>query len=683
MKRLILLTVLVATPAVAAPDAVTMATLLDQMHDLDGLTRFPDPAYKLVQFSSYDRRSNLPGGPDWFANSDGFGSEPIPAFESVQREPDDKGIGEYVICDVKQPGAIVRTWTATIEGRIQMFLDDDPAPTFDGTATDFLMHRFATLAKSAGLTVDAKDNAFEQRFADYFPIPFAKRCRLVWTGNIKRVHFYHVEVRHYPPGTTVRTFRGEELKTSAEAITRASNDLRGNPASPATQPAFVEQTIAAGESREVLRLDGPAAISELQASLRADDVRAALRATVLRIHFDGFPAPQVRSPLGDFFGAAPGIVPFRTFPMSVLPDGLMTCRFAMPFARSAAIVIDNRGTQPVTIRLAARRTERAWDDRSLHFHARWRVQHDLLARSGNDATDLPFLLARGQGLYVGTAVYLMNPCPVPTAGGNWWGEGDEKIFVDDDRGPSFFGTGSEDYFNYAWSQSDIFAYPYFAQPICSGPDTRGYITNSRWHVLDAIPFERFLAFYMELYSHAPTARMSYARLSYYYARPGVIDDSVNLQDADLRVVPLPAWRVQAGGAATGATFFEAEDMVASGDAAEIVADAQCSGGKLARLKPGTGASNGLLLRVEKPGKYNVVLTCLSGPKHVHFVATIDGSILKHDQDQERVDLHTPHLERLVNLWFDPIELAPGEHRLGIDRADGPVDVDFAWIRPGK
>src|SRR4029453_809051 len=141
-----------------------------------------------------------------------------------------------------------------------------------------------------------------------------------------------------------------------------------------------------------------------------------------------------------------------------------------------------------------------------------------------------------------------------------------------------FGTGSEDYFNYAWSQPDIFEYAYFAQPICTGPDTRGYITNNRWHVLDAIPFERFLAFYMELYSHAPTARMSYARMAYYYARPGVIDDSVNLQDADLRVPPLPAWRVQPGGAATGATFFEAEDVVAPGSSAEVVTDPQFSGG---------------------------------------------------------------------------------------------------------
>jgi len=44
-----------------------------------------------------------------------------------------------------------------------------------------------------------------------------------------------------------------------------------------------------------------------------------------------------------------------------------------------------------------------------------------------------------------------------------WGEGDEKVFVDDDRVPSIFGTGSEDYFNYSWSSPDIFAFPYCGQ----------------------------------------------------------------------------------------------------------------------------------------------------------------------------------------------------------------------------
>ena len=59
---------------------VTTGTLFEEMIDLVNLTYFPTPSYRTVQYSSFDRRSNLPAGPDWFANSDGFGKEPIPNF---------------------------------------------------------------------------------------------------------------------------------------------------------------------------------------------------------------------------------------------------------------------------------------------------------------------------------------------------------------------------------------------------------------------------------------------------------------------------------------------------------------------------------------------------------------------------------------------------------------------------
>jgi hypothetical protein len=105
----------------AAP--IDTGVLLREMIDLPRLAEFPQPAFKTVQFSSYDRQSSLPGGPGWFANNDGFGGEENPNFEAVAREPDQDGVGEYVICDVEGPGAIVRTWTAAMTGTIRLHLD--------------------------------------------------------------------------------------------------------------------------------------------------------------------------------------------------------------------------------------------------------------------------------------------------------------------------------------------------------------------------------------------------------------------------------------------------------------------------------------------------------------------------------------------------------------------------------
>ena len=119
---------------------ITTGSLFEEMIDMVNLAEFPDPGYKTIQFSSYDHRSQLPGGPDWFANSDGFGGEPIPNFEKVLIEPDSTGVGEYLVADVDGPGAIVRVWTAAIGGNIKMYLDKSAAPVFDGNADEFF-HR--------------------------------------------------------------------------------------------------------------------------------------------------------------------------------------------------------------------------------------------------------------------------------------------------------------------------------------------------------------------------------------------------------------------------------------------------------------------------------------------------------------------------------------------------------------
>lgn len=92
---------------------------------------------------------------------------------------------------------------------------------------------------------------------------------------------------------------------------------------------------------------------------------------------------------------------------------------------------------------------------------------------------------------------LHNPLP------NWWGEGDEKIFVDGEKFPSHFGTGSEDYYGYAWGNTDVFNSPFHSQPR-AGAKNQGYTTNSRVRMLDRIPFSKSLQMDMEVWHSRPT-----------------------------------------------------------------------------------------------------------------------------------------------------------------------------------
>jgi len=93
----------------------------------------------------------------------------------------------------------------------------------------------------------------------------------------------------------------------------------------------------------------------------------------------------------------------------------------------------------------------------------------------------------------------------------WWGEGDEKFFVDGEKMPSTFGTGSEDYFGYAWGTPEAYDSALQAQPRNgaadeigksvdrAGPGNIGHICCARWQVADNVPFQKQFEAVIEKY----------------------------------------------------------------------------------------------------------------------------------------------------------------------------------------
>jgi hypothetical protein len=683
----------IATSAAAAPP-VTTGTLLQEMIDLQRLVETPDPAYHTVQFSSYDRRSQLPGGPGWFANSDGFGGEPTPNVQQVLMPPDDDGVGEYLICDVQGPGAIVRTWTAAHNGEYRVYLDGQDEPLYAGPAEAFLFCPYEALRQRAGVVINqALQHPFRQNMAGYCPIPFAQACRIVWRGKLRELHFYQIQVRRYAAGTAVTTFSPEDLETFRADLERVQQILN-NPAN-AYPHRSDENTVPLaaqlepGATVELATLAGPAAVKRLTLQARAQDRDAALRQTVLRIYCDQHEIPQVAAPLGDFFGAAPGVNPYDSLPFTVRPDGSMTCRYVMPFAQSLRLVLENQGAQPVAISGSVLPTDYDWQDgRSLHFRARWRVDHELV---GDPAAiqDMPYLVAGGRGRFVGATLLLLNPTPVATPWGGWWGEGDEKIFVDDDTRPSTFGTGSEDYFNYAWSSPDIFVHAYCGQPRNDGPGNRGFVTNYRWQILDDLPFEHRFAFYMELRPHRRTPGMSYARIAYHYAAPGTVDDHVQITAADVRPQTLPAnWQPVAEYALQGAQFHEAETVARSSGPLGRARDALWTGGELLTWEPAAPAETlDLQIVVPEDGEFTLHLLLALRPDAGRVRCTLDGTPLAFGGAAEQ-DLHVPH--RVLARQFDsaPRQLSKGPHVLTLEFLGAPasvttpvIGVDYVAVKP--
>ena len=560
---------------------VTTGSLVSEMADLERLSTSSNTKYRSFQFSSYDRRSVSPDKPGWYANADGFGNEPIPAFEKTLKEPDADGVGEYLICDVKEPGAIVRLWTARIGGTIKMFLDGKKV--FDGSAEKFFWEFPKEVGNMDGIELNG---AFRQYDALYFPIPFAKSCRIEWSGKLTDLHFYHVGFRLYDKSVKVKTFQPEDLVTYRKEIELAAKALTSPDAialSGETQKA--SKIIQVGQKQTILKIDGSRAIEQLKIKINTLNPNVILRQAILRIFFDDASIPQVESPVGDFFGAAPGINPYVSLPLSVDKDGTMTCRFVMPFEKSALIQIENMSGQEIDIEASASSRPYAWNNNSLYFRALWRINHGLKS-SVQDVIDLPYLLAMGEGRIVGAACYLMNPSSVPSANGNWWGEGDEKIFVDNDVFPSFFGTGSEDYYNYSWSNPSIFFYPYCGQPRNDGPDTRGFVTNFRWHIIDDIPYKSKAAFYMELYSHeVEVPGFIYARMIYNYAKAGLLNDHSPITADDVRPMEMPVWNPVAYRGSIDYRFVNAEVAFRGRANTSFEYDPIWAGGKIFVWKP--------------------------------------------------------------------------------------------------
>jgi hypothetical protein len=497
----------------------------------------------------------------------------------------------------------------------------------------------------------------------------------------------------YEPGTPVVTFKTGDISNNHRKLEEIQELL--NPQDVRTEsgiPYPEKQVLAVPASGviELYRMKGTRAISYFSLKVIADDMEAALRGSILSIYFDHATVPQVQAPVGDFFGAAPGFNPFASFPFTVGTDSTMVCRFTMPFKKDLRIEIENTCNNGITLETGVRTTAYHWvDGESMHFRARWKISHPITAYNisdpGSNVSDIIYLMAMGKGRLVGTAAYLYNPSNVPTSWGNWWGEGDEKIYVDRDTFPSIFGTGSEDYFNYSWSSPQIFSYPYCGQPRNDGPGNRGYVSNFRWHILDDIPFKDKFAFYMELGHHGNVPNFSYGRMAYFYALPGTVDDYRRISRMDIQKITYLPWFPEGYCGSAGFRFIQAEQMISVSTNTRIEKENLCAEGRILLWTP---AGSGDELKFQIPGdgtgeSARIGFTLAHSPQGGLLSARLNGRPVKFD-GKEEIELLDPDRMVLDNHLSEPVQLREGKNEfvfVSMDHEKGKkIGIDFVWIK---
>jgi hypothetical protein len=202
-----------------------------------------------------------------------------------------------------------------------------------------------------------------------------------------------------------------------------------------------------------------------------------------------------------------------------------------------------------------------------------------------------FIDIHGRGIHVGDTLVVLNPL------WSWWGEGDEKIFVDDDierKFPSHFGTGSEDYYGWAGGEvptrRDEFYAPFVANvrvggstndwPAGKEPFTHGYNICSRTRSLDATPFARRFKFDMEAFNMigSPDAFLQYALVTHWYGAPGATHNRPPMPEAAAAPVPQTADVIKFVSAALAGRVNTIKDAIELEDVREVVLSPGLQGG---------------------------------------------------------------------------------------------------------
>jgi hypothetical protein len=320
--------------------------------------------------------------------------------------------------------------------------------------------------------------------------------------------------------------------------------------------------------------------------------------------------------------------------------------WTMPFGNRALVELVNDGQKARELELTIIH-ERLQSFEGLgHFHCKWHRDAHMLPQ--DRWPDWTLLKTEGRGRFMGVMLHVWNPQ------GGWWGEGDEKFFVDGEKYPSTFGTGSEDYFGYAWCDPHLFQRPFHSQTMTMG--NKGHQSVLRWHLADSIPFQTSFEGCIEKYYRTEEKGTLYAATVCWYLAPGGVDpyEPVPVEQRHDYYVKLP---VVAGG-------FRVLGEPAGDPHTQKMTQYQDKWSGDDHLW-WTGAKPGdkldIALPVEADGRYDVSVILTKARDYGIVQLSIDGKKIG-----EPIDLYNPQVIRTGTISLGTAELTKGEHVLGVE-----------------
>ena len=423
----------------------------------------------------------------------------------------------------------------------------------------------------------------------------------------------------------------------------------------------------AGETVTLADLAGPGVVTHLWVTVAANEYGWP-RLLRLRVYYDGSATPSVDSPLGDFFGVGLGLErPIESLMVRDSSSGRSRNSYwQMPFRKRIRITVTNEGRRRVSnlyFHVDWKKVP-ALSTGTAYFHARYRQ-----ALPTEPGRPYEILSVRGHGHYVGTVFSVVQNET------GWFGEGDERFYAEGVAKPDIEGTGTEDYFNDAWSFRVATGF-YTGVPVADGTGVGARMSAYRWHVVDPVPFRTSLKLDIEhrgwTYNPDGSVRSAFeerrdlfSSVAFWY-QDGIASDQPE--------VPYGSRRLPIGNARQIEVEDRAADATAEAGTISVQKDVFWSKDLLFFEAKGAGSKVTVPFDVAEDGRYEIVAQLAHSPDYGIYTVELDGqstasaTALEHEPganvgDAGRIDAYFTETYVAEDHLIGWAQLAKGRHTL--------------------
>jgi hypothetical protein len=400
---------------------------------------------------------------------------------------------EAVLAEKTGSGAVTWIWSANPVGELVLEVDGREfimsfQSFLDG---EWLPVRYPFSARTAG------------GFNLHFPIVHKTHCRISVRAKTRAelgALFYQVAWNAIGADCEVESFDMDGIRQEKAVLKQLARRQLHLPKESLSE-AF-EGKLSAGDSFDVVSLPG-------MGTIRCVEISAESKRQLSDLHFEAYwggeDRPSLSCPLHFLCGVSGRFENGHSLPATV-NRSVAILRWPMPFSNGARIRLKNVGYKDAFVKVSIS------SDRVLVSDVRLQGQ---LSEYCNLQLDQPNVLVLADvpsaGKFVGCVLQVEN------RSNGWWGEGDPDLWLD--GRPAWRGTGTEDYFGFAWCSRSEFQHPFRGQSRAS----RSSVLLYRWHLLDILPFSESARFEFEAHGMG-TGSMDYSALVLWYAATRPIKD---------------------------------------------------------------------------------------------------------------------------------------------------------------